>query len=223
MTTIPDAAPQKEGLLASAYGLVTAPFSMRTPKNVTTRDKKRKSSPSKMVCVNEIADNLTSKAENPNTTSLEVSSPNNSMRIPTPNEMFLLNANCKKCIAEEVQFYFKGYEDFVNCKNDRLKVIISALNAATVGCYNDLRIKYPGFMLEPPLIAINKLVQVIQCVYSAQVVQYSLGSSKKEETKKSDASATGNNDSNRVGLFPPNSSPKNHNKSSEHLRNIDVD
>ena len=57
---------------------------------------------------------------------------------------------------------------------------------------------------------------------------------KKEETEKSNASATGNNDSNseslfpskgkdQVGLFPPNSSPKNQNKSSEHLRNFDVD
>ena len=62
-----DAAPQKEGLLASAYRLVTALFSMRTPKNVTTRHKKRKSSPSKMVHINEIADNLTSKVENSNT------------------------------------------------------------------------------------------------------------------------------------------------------------
>ena len=47
VTTTPDAAPQKEGLLASAYRIMTAPFSMRTPKNVTTRNKKRKSSPNK--------------------------------------------------------------------------------------------------------------------------------------------------------------------------------
>ena len=59
VTTTPDAAPQKEGLLTSAYRIMTAPFSMRTQKNVTTRNKKRKSSPSKMVHINEIADNLT--------------------------------------------------------------------------------------------------------------------------------------------------------------------
>ena len=35
----PDAAPQKEGLLASAYRFMTASFSVRTPNNVTTRNK----------------------------------------------------------------------------------------------------------------------------------------------------------------------------------------
>ena len=33
----PDAAPKKEGLLASAHRFMTAPFSVRTPSNVTTR------------------------------------------------------------------------------------------------------------------------------------------------------------------------------------------
>ena len=32
----PDAAPRKEGLLASAYRFMTAPFLVRTPSNVTT-------------------------------------------------------------------------------------------------------------------------------------------------------------------------------------------
>ena len=96
MTTTPDAAPQKEGLLASTYRIVTAPFSMRTPKNVTTRHKKRKSSPSKIVCINEIADDLTSNAENPSTTSLGASSPNNSIKMLPPNETYLLNAQYEK-------------------------------------------------------------------------------------------------------------------------------
>ena len=78
MTTTPDAAPQK-GLLAFVYRIMTAPFSMRTPKNVTTRNKKIKSSLNKMVCINEIAGNLTSKAESTSTTSLGASSPNDSM------------------------------------------------------------------------------------------------------------------------------------------------
>ena len=81
--------------------------------------------------------------------------------------MYLLNAQLEKCIAEEVQFYFKSYDEFVNCKNDRLKVIISALNVADVHCYNDLRFKYPSFMLEPLPVDINNLVQVIQNVYLA--------------------------------------------------------
>ena len=236
-TTTPDTAPQKEGLLASVYRLVTEPFSMRMLKNVTTRHKKRKSSSSRMVHINEITDNLTSKAENSNTASLGVSSPSDSMQILTLNEMILFNTQCNKCISEEVQFYFHSYEDFVNCKDDRLKVIVSALNAANEGHYNDLRIKYPGFILEPLLVDINKLVQVIQCIYLAQVVKYLLGVSKKdekEETKEIDASATGNKDSESVGLFlpkgkdqaglfPPNSIPKNHNKTSEHLKDFDVD
>ena len=92
-------------------------------------------------------------------------------------------------------------------------------------------------MLEPPLIDINKVVLVIQCVYPTQVVQYSLGIQRKndkEETKELDASTVGNKDTNNVGLYPlkgkdqvgiypSNSSPKNYNKSSEHLRDFDMD
>ena len=32
VTSTPDAAPQREGLLASAYRLMTAPFTVRTPR-----------------------------------------------------------------------------------------------------------------------------------------------------------------------------------------------
>ena len=179
-----------------------------------------------MVHINEIADNLTSKAESTNATSLGTGSPNDSMKIPPPYEMYVLNAHCEKGMAQEVQVYFKSYREFVNCENDRLKVIISTLNVINVSCYNDLRIKYPGFMLKPPPVDINKLVQVIQSVYPAEVVQYSLDASKKDEAKASDVGPMGNkNVSNiglfplkgkdQVGLFPPNSSPKNHNKSNE--------
>ena len=74
-------------------------------------------------------------------------------------------------------------------------------------------------MLEAPPVDINKLVQVIQSVYPADVVLYLLGASKKDKAKASDAVSTGNKDSNnaglfplkgkdQVGLFPPNSSPK---------------
>ena len=65
---------------------------MRTPKNITTRNKKRKSSPNKMVCIDKIADNLTSKAVSTNAT--PSGSPNDSMRIPPPKEMYLLNPHC---------------------------------------------------------------------------------------------------------------------------------
>ena len=35
----PDAAPRKEGLLASVYRFMTAPFLVRTPSNIMTRNK----------------------------------------------------------------------------------------------------------------------------------------------------------------------------------------
>ena len=142
-----------------------------------------------MVCINEIAD-LAAQAENHN----------DSIKLPPPNEMFLLNAWCEKSIAEEVQFYFKTYKEFVTSDNQKLKVVISALNATNVGHYNDLRIKYPGFMLEPPVIDINKLVSVIQSVYPMQGLQYLLGGTKKEEPAASNTAV--NEDSNSVGLFP---------------------
>ena len=31
------------------------------------------------------------------------------MKVPPPNEMFLLNARCEKSVTDEVQFYFKDY------------------------------------------------------------------------------------------------------------------
>ena len=49
VTSTPDAAPRKEGLLASAYRFMTTPFSVRTPSNVMTRNRQRKSSPNKLV------------------------------------------------------------------------------------------------------------------------------------------------------------------------------
>ena len=66
-----------------------------------------------MVCIHEIEDNLTSKAESTNATSLGTSSPNDSMKIPPPNEMYLLNAHCEKSMAQEVQVYFKSYREFI--------------------------------------------------------------------------------------------------------------
>ena len=38
VTSTPDAAPRKEGLLSSAYRFMTAPFLVRTPSNVTMRN-----------------------------------------------------------------------------------------------------------------------------------------------------------------------------------------
>ena len=49
VTSTPDAAPKKEGLLASAYRFMTAPFLVRTPSNVTTRNRRKMSNPNKLV------------------------------------------------------------------------------------------------------------------------------------------------------------------------------
>ena len=48
-TSTPDAAPRKEGLLASAHSFMTAPFLVRTSSNVTTRNKRKMSNPNKLV------------------------------------------------------------------------------------------------------------------------------------------------------------------------------
>ena len=100
---------------------------------------------------------------------------NSNMKIPPPTEMFLLNARCEKSTTEEVKFYFKSYQEFITSDNPKLIAVISTLNATNVGHYNDLRIRYPGFMLEPPVVNISKLASVIQSVYPVQVLQYSLG------------------------------------------------
>ena len=39
VTSTPDPAPRKEGLLTSAYRFMTAPFLVRTPRNVTTHNR----------------------------------------------------------------------------------------------------------------------------------------------------------------------------------------
>ena len=85
-----DAVPKKEGLLASAYRFMTAPFSVRTRSNVMTHNRQRKSSPRKLVCI----DNLATSAESnisPNTDDI--------LKIPTPQEITRLDARCKKAMA----------------------------------------------------------------------------------------------------------------------------
>ena len=112
---------------------------------------------------------------------------------------------CEKAIANEVKFFIHSYEDFMTSENEKLQSVIHALNATNVDRYNKARIQYPGFIWDPPLIYINKLVMLVQSVYPAQVVEYSLGCG-----MKSDSDMEGN-DKHKVeetaGLFPP-SKPK---------------
>ena len=84
-------------------------------------------------------------------------------------------------MTNEVKFFIHSYEDFMTCKNEKLQSVISALNATNADRYNEVRIQYPGFVWDPTPININKLVILVQSIYLAQVVEYSLGCGKKSD------------------------------------------
>ena len=205
VTNTPDAAPSKEGLLASAYRFMTAPFQVRTPRNVTTRNKRKMSNPSKLVG----SDGLITTAvadKQPETEHIS--------KIPTSQEIIGLNARCEKETMKEVKFFIHSYEDFMNCTNEKLQSVISALNAANMERYNQVKIQYPDFTWQPPLIEISMLVTLIQRAYPAQVVEYTLGRK---------TSSLGNVDKPKEeetpGLFPP-TKPKVNNVYNENFRNF---
>ena len=116
----PEAVPQREGLLALVYRFMTAPFTFRTPKNVTTRARQRKPNPVKLVSPAEI-------------TGTNAETESDTMKVPPQNEMFLLNTRCEKSIMDEVQFYFKGYQDFITSDNQKLIAVLSTLNTTSNG------------------------------------------------------------------------------------------
>ena len=116
----PDAALKKECLLTSAYRFMTAPFLVRTPSNVMTHNRQRKSSLNKLVYIDSLATSAGSNIS-PNT--------DDSLKIPTPLEITRLDVRCEKAMANEVKFFIHSYEDFMTCKNEKLQSIISALNA----------------------------------------------------------------------------------------------
>ena len=160
----PDAAPKKEGLLTSAYRFMTAPFLVRTPSNVMTHNRRRKSSPNKLVCI----DNLATSSESNISSNVD-----DVLKVPTPQEITRLDARCKEAMVNEVKFFIHSYKEFMTSENKKLQSVIHALNATNVERYNKVRIQYPGFIWDPPLIDINKLVMLVQSIYPAQVVEYS--------------------------------------------------
>ena len=89
VTSTPDAALKKEGLLASAYRFMTAPFLVRTPSNVTIRNKRKMSNPNKLVS----SDKLTTSAVSDNPSETE-----HVLKVPTSQEIIGLNARCEKAI-----------------------------------------------------------------------------------------------------------------------------
>ena len=176
-----------------------------------TRNRQRKSSPNKLVHI----DNLATSAEwniSPNTDDI--------LKVPTPQEITRLDARCKKAMVNEVKFFIHSYEDFMTSENEKLQSVIYALNVANVERYNEVRIQYPGFMWDPPLIDIHKLVMLVQSVYPAQVVEYSLGCG-----KKSNSDMEGN-DKHKIeetaGLFPPSKPKVDNNKYDESFREFNV-
>ena len=192
VTSTPDAAQRKEGLLASAYRFMTAPFLVRMPSNVTTHNKQKKSSLNKLVHIDNLAtsavSNISSEAEN-------------ALKVPTSQEIIGLNSRCEKSIMNEVKFFIHSYEEFMTCKDEKLQSMIHTLNAANTERYNKIKIQYPGFTWDPPLIDISTLVTLVQRAYPAQVVEYTLGHGKKssldtENTVKHKVEET-------AGLFPP--------------------
>ena len=201
MRSTPDAAPKKEGLLTSAYSFMTAPFSVRTPSNIMTRNRQRKSSPIKLVHINNLATSSESNIS---------SNTDNVLKVPTPQEITSLDVRCEKAMVNEVKFVIHSYEEFMTSENEKLQSVIHALNAANVERYNEVGIQYPGFIWDPPLIDINKLVMLVQSIYPAQVVEYSFGRGKKSSLEMED------NDKHKVeeaaGLFPPSKPKANNNK-----------
>ena len=205
VTSTPDAAPRKEGLLASAYRFMTALFLVRTPSNVTTHNKRKMSNPNKLVD----SDKLTISAVLDSPFETE-----HVLKVPPLQEIVGLNARCKKAIMNEVKFFIHSYEEFMSCTNEKLQSVISALNAANAERYNEVKIQYPDFMWQPPLIDISMLVTLIQRAYPAQVVEYTLGH------KKSSLETTVRpKEEEPADLFPP-TKPKVNNVYHENFRDF---
>ena len=204
LTSTPDAAPSKEGLLASAYRFMTAPFQVRTPKNVTTRNERKMSNPNKLVGSDSL---MTSTVADKQPETEHV------LKVPTSQEIASLSARCEKAVMDEVKFFIHSYEDFMNCTNEKLQSVISALNAANIERYNNVKIHYPDFTWQPPLIEISMLVTLVQRAYPAQVVEYTLGH------KKSNLdNVVKPKEEEPPGLFPPK--PKVNNDYNENFRDF---
>ena len=205
VTSTSDAAPKKEGLLASAYRFMTAPFLVRTPSNFTTRNRRKMSNPNKLVG----SDKLTTSAVSDSPAEAE-----HVLKVPTSQEIIRLNVKCEKAVMNEVKFFIHSYEEFMNCTNEKLQSVISALNAANLERCNEVKIQYPDFTWQPPLIEISMLVTLIQRAYPAQVVEYTLG-----RKKSSLENAVKTKEEEPPGLFPP-TKPKVNNVYNENFRDF---
>ena len=161
-----------------------------------------------MVHINNLAtsavSNISSEAENV-------------LKVPTSQEIIGLNSRCEKAIMNEVKFFTHSYEEFMTCKNEKLQSMIHALNAANMERYNEVKIQYPGFTWDPPLIDIGTLVTLVQRAYPAQVVEYTLGHGKKSSLDAEDT--VKHKIEEPAGLFPP-TKPKVNNDYQESFRDF---
>ena len=198
VTSTPDAAPR----------FMTAPFLVRTPSNVTTHNRRKKSSLNKLVCIDNLATsavlNISSDAENV-------------LKVLTSQEIVGLNSRFEKATMNEVKFFIHSYEEFMTCKNKILQSVIHVLNSANMERYNEVKIQYPGFTWDPPLIDIGTLVTLVQRAYSAQVVEYILGCGNKSSLDTEDAVKYKVEEP--AGLFPP-TKPKVNNDYNESFRDF---
>ena len=204
VTSTLDAAPKKEGLLASAYRFMTAPFLVRTPSNVMTCNRRKMANSNNLVG----NDKLTSTVSDSPSEAEQV------LKVPTSQEIIRLNAKCEKAVMDEVKFFIHSYEDFMNCTNEKLQSVINTVNAANLGRYNEVKIQYPDFTWQPPLIEISMLVTLIQRAYPAQVVEYTLG-----RKKSSLDNTVKTKEEEPPGLFPP-TKPKVNNVYNENFRDF---
>ena len=67
---------------------------------------------------------------------------------------------------DEVKFFIHSYEEFMTCKDEKLQCVIDVLNAANTERYNEVKIQYPCFTWDPPLIDIGTLVTLVQRVHT---------------------------------------------------------
>ena len=150
------------------------------------------SSPNKLVHIDNLAtsavSNISSEAEN-------------ALKVPTSQEIIGLNSRCEKAIMNEVKFFIHFYEEFMTCKNEKLQSVIHTLNAANTERYNEVKIQYPGFTWDPPLIDTGTLVTLVQRAYPAQVVEYTQGRGKKSSLDTEDT--VKHKVEEPAGLFPP--------------------
>ena len=89
----------------------------------------------------------------------------------------------------------------MTCKNEKLQCVIDTLNAVNTERYNEVKIQYPGFTWDPPLIDIGTLVTLVQRAYPAQVVEYTLGRGRKSDLDRENT--VKHKVEEPVGLFPP--------------------